>query len=73
MTLVLKDGSSHTAQVDVPKGDPRDPMTRDEIKVKFDALGREVVGQAKCDAAGELIMGIENEKDLKRFFEVLTL
>ena len=72
VTITLADGTAHAQQVDVPKGDARDPMTADEIKVKFDALGRPAIGQAKCDAAGELIMALESEKTLDRFFETLT-
>jgi len=72
VTVTLTDGTRHVQQVDVPKGDPRDPMTEDEIKVKFDALGREVIGQDRCDRAGELIMAIENESTLDRMFQLLT-
>lgn len=72
VTITLKDGTRHVQQVDVPKGDARDPMTADEIKVKFDALGAGVVGQAKCDALGELIMDMDNQKNLDRFLS-LTL
>ncbi len=71
VTLVLNDGTSHVQQVDVPKGDARDPMTQSEIKVKFDALGSGVIGQARCDAAGELIMALDAEANLGRFFETL--
>lgn len=72
VTLTLKDGRSFAKRVDVPKGDPRDPMTPDEIKVKFDALGSEVIGQKRCDEAGELIMSIEKEPSLERLFKALT-
>lgn len=66
VTITLKSGKAYTAQVDVPKGDPRDPMTPAEIKVKFDALGAGVIGQKRCDAAGEIIMNVEKEKTLER-------
>ncbi len=39
VTLTLTDGTRHVQQVDVPRGDARDPMTPREVKVKFDALG----------------------------------
>jgi 2-methylcitrate dehydratase len=72
VTVTLSSGESYSAQVDVPKGDPRDPMTQDEIKVKFDALGRDVIGPAKCDEAGRIILSIENEVNLDRLFDALT-
>src|SRR5690606_34810570 len=35
VTITTTDGRSYAKRVDVPKGDPRDPMTEDEIAVKF--------------------------------------
>lgn len=72
VTITMADGTRHVQQVDVPKGDARDPMTPDEIKVKFDALGRPAIGQARCDEAGRLIMALEREATLDRFFKTLT-
>ncbi|MGI8956210.1 MAG: hypothetical protein ACR2II_04760 [Chthoniobacterales bacterium] len=35
VTITTNDGKSYATRVDVPKGDPRDPMTEEEIAVKF--------------------------------------
>ena len=70
VTITLKDGAQHKQRVDVPKGDPRDPMTENEIAVKFNALGKDVVGEERCNELGELIMGIEGEATLDRVFEL---
>ncbi len=72
VTLTLKDGSTHMKRVDVPKGDPRDPMTEDEIAVKFNALGGSVVGDDNCNQLRDLIMNIENEGTLGRFFGLMN-
>jgi 2-methylcitrate dehydratase len=72
VTITLKDGESHQQRVDVPKGDPRDPMTEDEIAVKFNALGEDVIGKRKCTALRTMIMSIEKQKTLDRFFELMT-
>ncbi|MEE2908379.1 MAG: MmgE/PrpD family protein [Planctomycetota bacterium] len=72
VTITLQDGTAHTERVDVPKGDPRDPMTEDEIAVKFNALGTAVVGEATCNDLRTLIMNIENETTLDRLFESMT-
>jgi 2-methylcitrate dehydratase len=37
VTITLHNGKSFTKRVDVPKGDPRDPMTVEEILVKYHA------------------------------------
>ncbi|MCK4871151.1 MAG: MmgE/PrpD family protein [Phycisphaerales bacterium] len=72
VTITLTDGTSHEQRVDVPKGDPRDPMTEDEIAVKFNALGAAVVGEQACDELQTLIMNIENQTTLERLFTLMT-
>ena len=72
VTLILNDGVEYRQRVDVPKGDPRDPMTEDEIAQKFNALGREVVGEQRCIELRELIMAFEHEQTLERFFRLMT-
>ncbi|MGI9015238.1 MAG: MmgE/PrpD family protein [Phycisphaerales bacterium] len=72
VTITLTDGRSFQQRVDVPKGDPRDPMTEDEIAVKFNALGAAVVGEAACNELRPLIMNIEREQSLDRLFQLMT-
>ena len=72
VTITPNDGTSQQQRVDVPKGDPRDPMAEDEIAVKFNALGEEVVGRKACKALRKTIMGMEKQKRLDSFFELMT-
>jgi 2-methylcitrate dehydratase len=72
VTITLTDGTSHVERVDVPKGDPRDPMTEEEISVKFNALGEDVVGIESCHALRTLIMSIEEEPSLDGLFELMV-
>lgn len=72
VTITLSDGTQHTQRVDVPKGDPRDPMTEDEIAVKFNALGKGVVGESKCNDLRGVIMAMEKEGTLDRLFDLMT-
>ncbi|TVQ59765.1 MAG: MmgE/PrpD family protein [Phycisphaerales bacterium] len=71
VTITLKGGKSFVERVDVPKGDPRDPMTEDEISVKFNALGEPVVGKEKCAKLRDLIMHIEREDTLDNLFALM--
>jgi 2-methylcitrate dehydratase len=73
VTVTLADGRKLDQRVDVPKGDPRDPMTEDEIAVKFDALGRDVVGPERCARLREVIMNVEREKSLDRLISLMTV
>ena len=73
VTITLSNGTQYQERVDVPKGNPRDPMTEDEIAVKFNALGKDVVGEERCEELRALIMGIEGEATLDRFLHSMTL
>jgi 2-methylcitrate dehydratase len=72
VTITLHDGTSYTDRVDVPKGDPRDPMTEAEIAVKFNALGTAVVGEATCSQLRSLIMSMECEESVDRLMGLMT-
>jgi 2-methylcitrate dehydratase len=72
VTITTNSGESHSTRVDVPKGDPRDPMTEDEIAVKFTALGGEVVGKEQCKKLQNFIMNIETAESLGGLFELTT-
>ena len=65
VTITTMDGKSYTKRVDVPKGDPRDPMTAEEIGVKFTALAKGVIGEAKCKALADLIMRMDTLGSVK--------
>jgi 2-methylcitrate dehydratase len=70
VTITTNDGKSHSTRVDVPKGDPRDPMTEDEIAVKFNALGSDVIGKDQCEELRHCIMNLENSKKLGELLEL---
>jgi 2-methylcitrate dehydratase len=65
VTITTTDGKSYTKRVDVPKGDPRDPMTAEEIGVKFMALGKDVIGEAACKKLAEMILRMETIGNVK--------
>jgi 2-methylcitrate dehydratase len=65
VTITTNDGKSHSTRVDVPKGDPRDPMTEEEIAVKFTALGGDVIGKQQCKKLQAAIMSLETAGNLE--------
>src|SRR5215469_11904238 len=64
VTITTNDGKEYSTRVDVPKGDPRDPMTEEEIAVKFTALGGDVIGKKQCEKLRHCIMNLENAAKL---------
>ena len=51
VTVTLADGTTVSKEVSFPKGDPRDPLTDDDIALKFRRLSGKVLPQAKQDRA----------------------
>jgi 2-methylcitrate dehydratase len=72
VTITTNDGKSYSTRVDVPKGDPRDPMTEEEIAVKFTALGGDVIGKDQCKKLQKFIMSLESVDKLDGLFELTT-
>lgn len=50
VTVVTTDGREVEKKLDYPKGDPRNPMTDDELDVKFDALAAPICSPARMAA-----------------------
>src|SRR5947207_11910105 len=72
VTITTNDGKSYSTRVDDPKGDPRDPMTEDEIAVKFTALGGDVIGKDQCKRLQNFIMSMEAVDKLDGLLELTT-
>ena len=70
VTITTNDGKSHSTRVDVPKGDPRDPMNEEEIAVKFTALGGDVIGKDQCEKLRKCIMNIDGAKKVDELLEL---
>jgi hypothetical protein len=47
-------------------------MTEDEIAVKFNALGRDVVGPERCAELRKVIMSLEKEPKVDRLMKLMT-
>ncbi|UCF41221.1 MAG: MmgE/PrpD family protein [Gemmatimonadota bacterium] len=70
VTIETTDGASHTKQLDYPKGDPRNPLTDDEVEAKFDALASPVLSDARRRQLKDAVWGLER---LGSISEVMAL
>ncbi len=70
VTITTTDGKKLTHQVDVPKGDPRDPMTIDDLQVKFDALAESVMTEPARAKLREAIFAVDTLDDVN---DLMTL
>ncbi len=66
VTIETTDGRSFSHRVDMPKGDPRDPMTDEELKIKFDALAEPVMSEKRRTDLRKTILTLDTLDDVGR-------
>jgi 2-methylcitrate dehydratase len=55
-----KDGREFSEYLEYPKGDPREPMTQEDLDNKFEALSGDKLDKSRRDAVKELIFNCDN-------------
>jgi 2-methylcitrate dehydratase len=70
VTIRTRDGRELVKKVDIPKGDPRDPMTEEELRVKFAALAGPSFSEERQERIRQAVFDLEN---LERVGELMTL
>ncbi len=55
-----KDGKEFSAYLEYPKGDPREPMTEDDLKAKFNALSAELLNAERQEKIRKMIFSCEH-------------
>jgi len=68
--ITASGGREFTKQIDYPKGDPRNPLTDQEIEEKFDALAEPVL---RADARARLKDAVWNLEGCKSITEMMGL
>ncbi|MFQ5584333.1 MAG: MmgE/PrpD family protein, partial [Calditrichia bacterium] len=69
--IKTKEGQTYEAEVDYPKGDYREPLTDDELLIKFDSMVLDKISREKRDGIVDMIWhleDVENVKDLMKMF-----
>ncbi|KAB2907921.1 MAG: MmgE/PrpD family protein [Ignavibacteriaceae bacterium] len=67
-----KDGCEFSEYLEYPKGDPREPMTQEDLDNKFEALSTGKLDAAKIAAVKEVIFNCDN-LSARDFMEKLTV
>jgi 2-methylcitrate dehydratase len=71
VTIVTTSGEEHTKQIDYPKGDPRNPLTDQEIEEKFDALASPVLSTAAMEKVKEAVWHVEKLDSISTLMDYL--
>jgi 2-methylcitrate dehydratase len=64
VTITTTAGRKVTHQVDVPKGDPRDPMTIDDLQTKFDALAEPIMNKKRRAELRDTVFTLDKLDDV---------
>jgi 2-methylcitrate dehydratase PrpD len=73
VSLKLIDGSEHAAEVIAPKGEPENPMTRQEVEEKFFALAAPILREEKARAVIEAVTGLDTSESLRPILGALAV
>jgi 2-methylcitrate dehydratase len=60
VTITAMDGRQKTERVDYPKGDPRSPMTQDDLDRKFQGLAGDVITDERRESIKHTIFDLDN-------------
>src|SRR5580704_3682859 len=67
------DGREFTAQLDYPKGDPRNPLTDQEVEEKFEALAEPVMSKEARRRAIDGIWNLEKQSSVSGFMQLFKV
>jgi 2-methylcitrate dehydratase len=68
--VVTTDGRELTKQIDYPKGDPRNPLTDQEIEEKFDALAEAVMSSERRQQLKDAVWNLENQDSITKLMKL---
>jgi len=72
VVVKTKDGREFSEYLEYPKGDPREPMSIDDLTAKFNALSGNLLSPERQDEIREMIFACET-MDIKPFMDKLTV
>ena len=71
VTVETRDEKRISARVETPKGDPRRPLTWDELAAKFRDCASLVLPPERAEKAIEMITGIESLQNVRELVAML--
>ena len=72
VVIKLKNGTEHVCKITEPKGDPKNPMTRDELFNKFRDCTKQRLKTEKIEKIIESIMKIDKLENIKELTDRIT-
>lgn len=72
VTIHTSDGNQFTKQLDYPKGDPRNPLSDEEIEGKFDALAAPFISEAGRKSIKDAVWKLDELASVTELMELCT-
>lgn len=72
VVIRTKDGHEYSEYLEYPKGDPREPMTIEDIENKFNSLSAKLLTEKKQKKIKDMIFSCEKMK-ARDFMKTLTV
>ena len=73
VTITTTDGRSLTKQLDYPKGDPRNPLTDQEVEEKFAALAEGILSPGAQKKLKDAIWNLEKIESVSKLMGMMTV
>jgi 2-methylcitrate dehydratase PrpD len=72
ITITLKTGGRYSHTVSLPKGEPENPLTDEELTRKFEICSGLVLNRNRVGQILDAVLHLEEAADLTRLFAVLA-
>jgi len=72
VTIITKDGKTFSEERDEPLGGSKYPLSMDQFKELYRKYTRDVLSEEQAEWTSEIILNLEQFKDLQEFMDVLT-
>jgi 2-methylcitrate dehydratase PrpD len=73
ITIRLKDGSSHTSEIIIPKGEKENPMSVPEVEEKFLSLAAPVLDDSKARSVIGEVQALADRESLSELLALLRV
>jgi 2-methylcitrate dehydratase PrpD len=65
------DGTSRSYRIDIPLGDPRNPLDDARLLAKYRSLARAAIGEAEADTLADLVSRMDDVRDVREILMLL--
>ncbi|KPK95896.1 2-methylcitrate dehydratase [bacterium SM23_31] len=73
VTVRTKQGKEYSVYLEYPKGDPREPMTVEDLEAKFNALSDGLLSTSARKSIKDMVFTCESMESVRNFMDKLTV